>query len=505
MRGLIRFLAVLAVVASLCAQGCSPSVLCVVETEILPDYSCTRVTRMEAFPNPNYQAQRPRLGEWFQFPPAELFDSYAVQQDKALFAGDFNSFEQIPRDIVRITPGTNALAHNIFSFRVMDMVLFVLADFDETITDIVKSQEDGEAAMTELIRLIVPEVMAVLNAKYGQRYDLSRLESWLYNDLPMKLRRIYAGAWVIHASKRSGVTSPSEDLEFYLFLRAEAQREGLELAEPNHPNMQQENLRRLKEYGIRLAQQLCTPRQGGAGVDSAMLSEVALDELLASLQQAVSARHGSINNYMAKIAALAPRAFGSYLTGTMMPLYMLPETSYRYRLRVPGMVIQTNGVRELNGDVVWNFVDRHLAFTGQSMWVRSIFVREPAVAGLGLQGFPASLGDVDKLFGLLLTPTGAPREELIKTLRDAVQSRSLSPLAAVAGKANSDDALAARGILELFENHKRAQAAGAVSQQRAGGQPPPPAAPAPIPAPEPPPVQGPTGLPQVAEPPPLPR
>lgn len=459
-----RLMSVAIIACALLAAGCSPVVMCTIETEVFPDYTCTRVTRMDAYPNPNYPGQRTRLGEYFQFPPAEYYDSYVVQPDKALFAGAFNSFEEIPSDLVRPTPGATNLAGNVRSFRVMDMVLFVLADFDETIMDIVKNQDDGEAALTELVRLLIPEVMSVLNAKYQNRFDLSRLESWLYNELPQKLCRIYAGAWAIHSSKRSGVTSPGEEFEFYMFLRSEARREGLELVEPNHPDMEKENIRRLKEYGMRLAQRLVTPRGGGA-VTQDVITGVAMDELLASLQQAITARHGSINGFIAKIAALVPRAFGAYLTGTVMPLYMLPTTTYQYRLKVPGTVIQTNGVRELDGSLVWNFGDRDLAFTGQALWARSIFVREPAVYGLGLKGFPANLSDIDKVFGLCLSPQGAPREGLLKGLRDAVTQRSLGPLEALAGNPQSPDAQAARGMLELFERHKRGQSSAAKVEQ----------------------------------------
>lgn len=441
----------------LLAAGCSPSVFCSIETRVFPDYTVTRVTRMEARPHPDYPAQRPRLADYFQFPPAEQYDTYAVQQDKVLFAGAFPSFDAIPPDLLRITPGTQAAPRNMMSFRVMDMVLFVLADFDETVTDIVRSQEDGEAALTELLRLVVPEAMTVLNAKYGQRYDLTRLQTWLMNDLPQKLRRIYSAAWAIHSAKRSGVTSPGEDFEFYMFLRAEAKRDGLELAEPGSPDMEKENVRRLKEYALRLAGQLCPPRQGGAGVSGDMFKEGALDELLASLQQAITARHGSINNFIGKIAALLPRAFGAYLTSAFMPVYMLPDVTYRYSLKVPGKVIQTNGVQELSGDLVWSFTDRDLAFTGQSLWARTIFVRDPALLALGLRGFPASLADVDRVFGLCLTPRGAPREAILQALRDAVNARSLAPLERMAGNAQSADSQAAKGMLELFQRHRAAE------------------------------------------------
>ncbi len=458
--------------------GCAPIVLCTVETEIFPDYSCGRVVRMDARPNPGYPHQRPRLADYFQLPPAELYETYAVQPDKALLAGTFTSYDGIPSDLVRVTPGTNALSGNVFSFRVMDMVLFVLADFDETLTDIVQSQEDGEAALTELLRLVVPELMAVLKAKYGQRYDMSRLEAWLHNDLPAKLRRMYAGAWAIHSAKRSGVTSPGEDYEIYMFLKAEARRDGLELADPGTPDLERENVRRLKEWGTRLAQQLCPPRPGTPGVSADMLAGTAMDELLASLQQAITARHGSINAFIAKMASLVPRAFGTYLTGTAMPFYMLPDTAYRYRLRVPGTVIQTNGVRELNGDIVWNFIDRDLAFTGQSMWARTIFVREPAVFGLGLRGFPANLGDVDQVFGICLSPQGTPREALLEALRESVTIRNTAPLERLAGDTTAADSQAAQAMLRLFDNHR--QSMRRTPADASGFQPgPPPPAPGP--------------------------
>ena len=450
------FLSALILSATLFLSGCSPFVVCQIETIVLPDYTCRRVLRMEGFPSSRFPQQRLRLGDYFQFPPAELYDTYLVQQDKVFLAGGFDSFDRIPSDVVRVTIGTTLPAGNIQSFRVMDLVLFVLADFDETITDIVANIDDGDNAMQELIRLCIPEIMSVLNARYGARFDLTRLESWLLNDLPVKLSRIYRGAWAIHGAKRSGVTSPGGPYEYYMFLKAEAKREGLELAEIDAPDLQQENIRRAREYLVRLADRLCVPRQpNAAGAGQEVFAKIAVDDLASSIQKAITARHGSINAFMAKIAALVPRAFGAYLSGAMIPFYMLPEVSYQYRLRIPGQILQSNGVRDMNGDLLWKFGDRDLAFTGQSMWARSIFVREPATHVLGLRGFPASLGDVDRLFGLCLTPAGTPREALLEAMRQAVSVRSTTPIEALANNAASSDAAAARETLELFSQHRK--------------------------------------------------
>ncbi|MDR0362287.1 MAG: hypothetical protein LBJ46_06350 [Planctomycetota bacterium] len=436
--------------------GCGPTVVCTVETVVLPDYTCRRVMRMDAYANPRFPGQRIRLGDYFQFPPAEMYETYLAQPDKAAFAGAFPSFETIPADIVRFTPGSSRLGGNTFSFRAIDLIVAVLADFDETIHDIVVSREDGEAALDELVRLFVPEVMAVLNARYGQRYDMSRLESWLLNDLPAKLRRIYSGVWLIHNSRRSGVASLGEDFELYIFLKAEAEREGLTLADPGTPDIERENFRRLREYGIQLAERLCPPQQtGGAPLSREMFSSTIGDELLGALQKAVVARHGSVNEFLRKIGALIPRAFGSYLTPQIMPIYMLPDVTYFYRLRVPGQILQTNAVRDLNGDLVWTFSDRDISLSGQSIWARTIFIREPIVMSLGLRGFPENLAEIDRLFGFCIDAQSQPREALLTAFQQSAAARNLRPLEELAASASSPDAASARGVLDMFAKYRR--------------------------------------------------
>ena len=454
-----------AVILGLALSGCSPSVVCSIETVVLPNYACRRVLTLNASPNPGTPNQRPRLGDYFQFPPPELYETYLAQPEKAVFAGLFDSFENIHPDLARITPAASQIARNAFSFRVMDLVLVVLADFDETIPDIVVSREDGQAALADLVRLLVPEVMSILNARYGGRFDLSRLEQWLLNDLVAKAVRIYGKAWEIHSAKRSGVTSPGEIVELYMFLMEEAKREGLELAEPGVPGLEQENLRRLKEFAIRKARDLCPPRQPGAApLSQDMFAGNVGEELLGALQKAVTARHGSVNEFVKKIGSLLARAFGAYLASEVMPIYMLPETTYFCRLRAPGMIMQTNGVRDVNGDILWSFTDKDLALTGQSMWARTMFVREPVLNALDIRGFPASLADVDRLFGMCVSPAGAPREALLVSLQQSAGARSLAPLEALANNVSSPDARAARDVLELLARYRRPDGAGARNQ-----------------------------------------
>jgi hypothetical protein len=446
-----------------------------VETVVQTDYTCRRVLRLDAYANPRFPNQRIRLGDYFQFPPAEMYDTYLAQPEKAAFAGAFNSFEMIPADLVRFTPGSSRLGGNAFSFRAIDLVVAVLADFDETIHDTVVSREDGEAALDELVRLLTPEIMAVLNARYGQRYDLARLEHWLLNDLSAKLRRVYSGVWNIHNYRRSGVTSPGEDYEIFMFFKAEAEREGLRLEDPFSPDAERENLRRSKEYAMQLVERLCPPRQsGGPPLSRDMLTSTIGDELIGALQKTVSARHGSINEFLRKIGAQIPRAFGSYLTPKAMPIYMLPEVAYFYRLKIPGQVLQTNAVRDVNGDLVWTFTDRDIAFSGQSMWARTLFVREPVVLSLGLRGFPENLAEVDRLFGLCVDAQGRPRETLLTAMQQSAAARGMRPLENLADNAASPDAHSARGVLELFAKYRRGND-GAAMRPEPGqpGQPPP--------------------------------
>lgn len=494
-------LPVFLVITAFLVQGCAPLVTCTVETIVLPDYTCRRALKLTATPNPNYPGQRPRLGDYFQFPPAELYETYVAQPESAVFAGIFNSYENIPPDLVRPTPGSNRLSTNSFSFQVIDMILVVLADFDETINDIVQSKEDGQAALAEFVRLVVPELMAVLNARYGQKFDLSRLEAWLMNDLPAKLQRVYGGAWNIHSNKRSGVTSPGELIELYIYLSEEAKKEGLELAPLGTPNLEQENIRRLKEFGVKKALELCPPRQpGGAQLSADMLSGSSGDELLGAMQKAITARHGSINNYINKINTLIPRAFGTFLTGTAVPIYMLPEVSYQYRLRVPGTVLQTNAVRDVNGDMVWTFTDSDLALTGQSMWARTLFVREGDTSALGVRGFPSTFGEVERLFGLCVAPDGRPRDDLLDALQNGVGVRSLAPVEALAANTAAPDSQAARGVLELLARYRN-QGNQPQAQQQIQQPQPQQRAPQPVPQQQPqtPPQPQPQAQPQVQQ------
>ncbi len=477
------FVAVFLLAASFLVQGCAPLVTCTVETIVLPDYTCRRALKLTAIPNPNYPGQRPRLGDYFQFPPAELYETYVAQPESAVFAGIFDSYENIPSDLVRPTPGSTRLSTNNFSFRISDLILVVLADFDETISDIVQSKEDGQAALAEFVRLVVPELMSVLNARYGQKFDLSRLELWLMNDLPVKLQRVYGGVWDIHSNKRSGVTSPGEMIELYLYLSDEAKKEGLELAPLGTPNLEQENIRRLKEFGTQKALELCPPRQaGGAPLSADMLSGSAGDELLGALQKAITARHGSINNYITKINTLIPRAFGTFLTGTAVPIFMLPEVTYQYRMRVPGVVLQTNAARDINGDLLWTFTDSDLALTGQSMWARTLFTREIVTNALGVKGFPSSYGEVVHLFKLCTLPNGMPRDDLLDALQNGVSMRSLSPVEALAANTAAPDAQAARGVLDLLARYRNQGAQAPAAQPALPRQPAPqPQQPAPVP------------------------
>ncbi|MDR3211701.1 MAG: hypothetical protein LBU79_07280 [Planctomycetota bacterium] len=471
--------------------GCSPRVICTVETVVLPDYTCQRIIRFEASPDPNYPSQRPRLGDYFQFPAAEFYDTYLAQPEKAAFLGAFDSFDHIPPDLTRLTPGTSRLAGNRFAFRVAaDLVFFVLADFDETITDVIVSREDGAAAIRDLFRLVLPEVMVVLNARYGSKFDLSRLEAWLGGDILNRLIQLYNGSWDIRRAKRSGVTSPGEFVELYVFAKEMAAREGLELADLATPDLWQENIRRLKAFAIRKAREICPPRQsGGEQISDGLLSGSAGEELLGALQKAVTARHGSINAYLAKLGEVFPRAFGAYLTGTVMPIYTIPDVTYYYRLRLPGMVIQTNGIRDVGGDILWNFADRDLAFTGQSLWARTLFVRESITSALDVRGFPSSLAEVERMFVLSLDANGQIREKLLLTLQQAAGVRSLSPLEALAGDPGQPDSQAARGVLELLGKYRQ-RGSGAAAPNTPPA--PPPATPVPPPAAATPPAAAPT-------------
>lgn len=477
-----RFFIMFTLAAITVVAGCMPSVVCRVDTIVYADFSCRRVAQLNAIANPQVPNQRVRLSDYFQPPPAENYDTFVIQPDKAVYAGRFPLYSDISPDLGRIVPGSTAVADNRFHFRALDFVLFVIADFEENLSDIT-TREDGSAALDELLRGLLPEVLTVLHARYDATYDISRLENWLQVELPGILQRVYGEAWAISRARRGGFTAPTEEQDIQSLLMREAKSLGLDLVPMDQPGAKQENLQRLKKFGSEQFQRLCIPRQPGQAMPQDMLSARTGEELLGAVQKAILARHGSFPAYMRKIESLMPRVFGAHLMSYAMPLNMTPEVKYQFRMRLPGTIIHTNGLRDFTNDLYWTYSDYELAFSGQTMWARTIVPRENVLRALGLKNFPGNLANVDIMFSLAFGPDGKLRESMFKALEQSALQGGLGPLEALARSADANS-VAAGKLLELLRKHQQ-QAANQPNTPSTVEQPVPPEAPPPAKGPAP--------------------
>jgi hypothetical protein len=159
------------------------------------------------------------------------------------------------------------------------------------------------------------------------------------------------------------------------------------------------------------------------------------DEAKASYTLTLETLHGSLPAFLTKLEHRLPAALGAYLPGELALSPWNPRMAFHARLRLPGTVLHTNGLRDLDGTIHWDFTGRDVALSGYSLWARALIVREEAVRALGLEAFPGSILAVDRLYQELSRGGGLHDGPLAETLREAVETGTLEPLERLAGTA----------------------------------------------------------------------
>jgi len=446
--------------------GCAPLVVCRTETEIRPNHACRRQVLLVGTPSKRVPNQRIKLQDYLTFPEAELYEKFVLTPAKVMFTGTFPGPERVPVDFIKTTPQTDRGARNQVLFRSIDLVLIEVMEFEERIDDIV-DRADGEKALQELIGVFLDAVLNALHDRYAADYDLQRLDAYLRQEFPQVVTRLYGALWELRRARRGGVALLTESAEWRECLTRELARLGVAPA----ASSEDAQAAGLQEVFTRFLDaklpELTTPRRPDiAPLRGSMVKDrEGRAELFAALQESIKQRHGSIPAFSAKIEPLLPRAFGAFLINQVSLLPLNPEFEFFYRLALPGHVVQTNGLRDLDGRILWTFTDREVALSGYAMWARSLVLRSEAVAALGLQDFPGHIHSVERLFQLLRAPEdGAFSERLIQVLRASIAAHSLRPLEGLAaGAAGTDpaptpqDVRAAAQLLEFLNTYRKPQ------------------------------------------------
>lgn len=429
--------------------GCAPRFVVHAETIVAADQTVERRVAVGLAADAPHNGGTVRIADFLAFSPAGRYREFALQDRRLMLRGAFARFEDILPDVRVKLPGFAREAKNEFHRRHADFRLFALVDYEERMGDLA-DRADGEAALAELLRWVVPDVASAVRERYGADYDLTEFERFLHVDVPGMVGRLYSGLWEMRRAKRSGLTGLTESAEAFARVSAEARAQGLELLAPDagpEAAVQAENSARARQWAARRLQALARPRTAQTPPLSAdAWEDKALRE---ALTRRLTERHGSFKAAMERTGALLPRAFGAFLMPRVMPVGWYARYQFQMRLVVPGRVLQTNGLCDMDGSVYWTFAGEDAALAGQSMWARTLVVDPAAAEALGLRDFPGNLAVVERLARLMSGPGGSPRLAVVRALEASVGARSLAPLAALADSgpaADPGDALSARQV-----------------------------------------------------------
>ncbi len=420
-------------------SGCAPTLTMQSVTEVHRDGSATRAVLFSARPHEKLAGHRIHLDQYLRLPDPAPYARQEVYETKAAYQGTFDTVEAIPPDFMKITPASDKIAANRVLFRSLDLVLVEVIDYEEVIPDIVRRSE-GEEALRDLVRFVLDTVLQCLHGHLDTDYDITELDRYLRSRVPEIAQRLYSIAWEIRRASRSGLSRPSEDEEWRGRLRMEAARLGLPLRSDDLPG----GLHIRKAAMVRFLEgkfnELVRPRHTGA--PPLTWERIASDEAKSSYNLTIESLHGSLPAFLTKLEHRLPAALGAYLPGEIGLSPFNPRMLFHARLRLPGVVLHTNGLRDLDGTIHWDFTGREVSLSGYQMWARAMIIREDALRALGLEGFPDSIVAVDRLYQILHQAGDLHENPLVQALTASIAAESLEPIERLAG---ADGALETSG------------------------------------------------------------
>ncbi|MFH0911945.1 MAG: hypothetical protein V1918_10635 [Planctomycetota bacterium] len=376
------------------------------------------------------------LEKYLVLPPPERFQRYEKTAERVSFAGQYATPESIPVDFVKKTRGTDLLAHNRIVVRRRDYILFSAMEFEERVDDIVERAEVDEA-VEQAAQLSVAALTGALESEFGADYDLARFDEYLQATVPEIAVRLYQVLWEIRRSARDGAGVESDDAEWDRRYKKEMSRWGLSLSSEGTKLARKQNEARCWSFLDDHLRDLVTPRRAEAPALSAkdfQDPERQMRLLLQTIGQ-VRASFGSFDRFLQQVGL--PLILGAF-SGLDIPVAFTddeiqflpsePSFQFLFRLRLPGRVVETNALQDLDGSLLWRFDGSDLMLTGCRMWARTLVVDEAALRRLGLVDFPGSLAAVERFHEAMATAGGRVDPALAMLLRRCVSEGSLKAL-----------------------------------------------------------------------------
>lgn len=377
-------------------------------------------------------------------------------RDRDYFAawGEFGSAADVPSTFHKKAPSGLPDGKLALDYQRNDLGLLVEHRWNETLTDVV-TIDDMHQARRQLADMLIPLVEKFFVEVLGEDYETRNLGEWLRRTGTPWFFELSDAVFELGARKATG-----DEQQVMAAIIPICKRYGLSLVDAGGKPLEDKAMGdAIATYARKVLGENLQRRDGEK------VPEALLDELLEwpqlkdrpadrkddahykkyedAFENVIDQNYGGTSAFAEEIEPLLVRMLGLYASEILAP-----SRVFRYELRVPGTIVETNGLILGDGRVLWEFdADEAYPF-GYSMKCRSIAVNEDLAR---LLPNPKLLDDHQRQRRFIELVDG--HESLTKTWQACTQQKSLEPFHEAHAKtaAASNDKASFDRVAELLE------------------------------------------------------
>lgn len=340
-------------------------------------------------------------------------------KDKYVFAhGEFASLEQVPEHYRKSMEGDEPSATLRRKSEREDLIFLTEHRWTETLTDVVKL-EDIPAARRELIELLVPVIVETLRQELDTDYDISAVETFMRDEGAKWLEELVS-LYVDLSVRNSSRWTEDKELKHEAEMRLAAvnRQHGLKSMDSGD----------IHQFGISKIRAVIK-RRDGRPLDDRIAKEILRwlmneseqegdpeNRFKQSFERVIKSRFDSKEAFEKQTHLCLVRIFGMH-----HPL-QTPQ-HFNYRLTMPGIVVETNGLLLDKHRVRWRFSAAQAFPFGFAMRCRSLEPNEANQRAVFGEVLLMSSDRCEKLVRLLRA-----QPDWRETLQQCVAQKSKQPL-----------------------------------------------------------------------------
>jgi hypothetical protein len=298
-----------------------------------------------------------------------------------------------------------------------------------------------------------------IEAEFGEKYDMTAFYKYLRTDMTKMLMEVYQIYWEVIRSREEGETDKAI-AEFQQRTLQVLEGYGLYLQLANTAEEKKENKKKLWNFLDNKLREFVVPKSDDIPKMSSKFFKVKENKikLLFVIMKQIQDSFGTVEEFIKQLEI--PIIFGSFSSGTLPFTFsgnnlqpVLPEAQFKFffKTKIPGTVVRTNGSLDLDGSVLWKFNGQDAMLTGYTMEIQSIEVHEDKVARLGLNNFPGSLINVERIHNVLAGIRNKSDKNTLKAIIEkCVTQGNLSPLKAASVPVGNSTASGHESMLKMF-------------------------------------------------------